>query len=658
MPAALARAALGAAVTFGAGVTRALIRKELGELRPWAILSLFLGLSELGGQLFQQIDMQSTATTIDLLSAINGRVYWLVALAIGTGLVTREAEEGTLAFLDGLPLGRTRVFWIKCSVTWLLLSIGPVISLGSIAALHALSHGSLDAALRADIVLGRFALHLSVIASGVLLGTAIGWLRSLSWLCIGVVSTGLSVLIDRVPRAAVLSPFALLDPPITSAPFRVDAETLLVQLALTVLWGAIGWLAFMRAGKQSSALDLSSRPVIGAAVTVLTMLALFAALSLAKLDTDGDGEDDNEADESPLAVSAGEEPRFDQGPPAQTATQHYRFSYPAANAEAALELAGQADAIYERVHALLSVPPSASIDVDGSGSLENTDGTAYFGRLRISLVSSDPAAVLAHETTHVIARRLAGDDRVWLWQKVTVLDEGLATYVERHFQHSSDERAAGRLVLAALHARRELLIDELVDPAQLARVRDDNLKYPAGEALIAAIIRLHGAEALPRLVRAFATPTLPMDLTGAQLWQATFQLAGIDLGKVFDELFREVEKDVIERSAELAAIPRLRVRVVRDDDDRIGVQVIVDPEGAAVDRLLVRFKAEPEASLDDYQTFGAEPGVPLWRDADQIMNGQVCAQPGLSFPPDQTLYEPWTCLPVSDAELYMRAAAP
>jgi hypothetical protein len=251
---------------------------------------------------------------------------------------------------------------------------------------------------------------------------------------------------------------------------------------------------------------------------------------------------------------------------------------------------------------------------------------------------------------------LAGDDRVWLWQKATVLDEGLATWIERHFQKSSDDRAAGRLVLAAMHSRGELIIDELVDPARLALVRDDGLKYPAGEAIIGAIIRLHGPEALPRLVRAFATPTLPMDLNGSQLWQATFQLAGIDLGKVFDELFREVAKDAEQRRAEIAAIPRLRVRLVRDDDGAIGVQVLVDPEGAAVDRLLIRFKPEAESSFDDYEAYRASPDEPTWRDADEVMNATVCAQPGLPIPPDQVLYEPWTCLPVSDAEPFVEPA--
>ena len=129
------------------------------------------------------------------------------------------------------------------------------------------------------------------------------------------------------PPLAALTPSALpvpvpLHPP---APLRLLLSLLekspwppasaLVQLAIAALCGGAGWIAFLRAGRAPSALDLSSRPVIGAAVTVLTAIALVAAIAVMKL---GDGADDDA--EAPLAVLAGEEPRFIEGPPAQTAT--------------------------------------------------------------------------------------------------------------------------------------------------------------------------------------------------------------------------------------------------------------------------------------------------------------------------------------------------
>ena len=114
-------------------------------------------------QLLEQVDMLSTEATIEMFNAMSGRMYWLIAFAIGTGLGPREGEEGTLAFLDGLPLGRSRVFLVKHAVTCALLLLGPLTALLTIIVLHALSHGSLDAELRADILLGRFALQLGAI---------------------------------------------------------------------------------------------------------------------------------------------------------------------------------------------------------------------------------------------------------------------------------------------------------------------------------------------------------------------------------------------------------------------------------------------------------------------------------------------------------------
>ena len=109
-------------------------------------------------------------------------------------------------------------------------------------------------------------------------------------------------------------------------------------------------------------------------------------------------------------------------------------------------------------------------------------------------------------------------------------------------------------------------------------------------------------------------------------------------------------KDVEQRREEIAAIPRLRVRLVRDEDGMIGIQVLVDPEGAAVDRLLLRLKPEPESSFDDYEAYQASPDEPHWRSPEHLMNATVCVQAGLAIPPDQVLYEPWTCLPTADAE--------
>lgn len=622
--------------------TRALIEKELRELRPWAILCAFLGLFDLLEQLFKQLDMQPLSQTIAMLGDDSGRALWMIAFAIGTGLGPREQEEGTLAFLDGIPVSRTRVLAVKLSVAIAMIVLAPTMSLFTAAGLHVLSHGSVDAALRMNVLLACYALQCAMIAHGVILGAAVGWLRSLTWLFTGMVTSVLAVAIDRVPRAALLSPLSLANAEITHVGLSLDWEVVAVQLGIALVALLLCFVGFARAGavSQTRSFDLSRRPVLRAFVTTATALTLLTAVVLmGQHAAESDGDEDDEEDEGPSA------PQFAPSPPAQTATAHYRISYPAVKSEQALALAAQADSIFERTHALLHVAPGASIDVDASGSTRNTEGTAYFGRIRLAL-GGDTEAVLAHETSHVITQRLAGAERDWLWREAHVLNEGLATWVEHHFTRDPRSRDSARLVLAALHTRRELILEELASLELLSARRDGDLKYPAGEAIIEAVVRMYGEAALPKLVRAFGEPKLPVKLRGLELWQATFQIAGFDLGAVIDEMFREIALDAEQRAAEIAALPRPRVRLVKYEGT-VGVQSLIDVQhDAAVVRL--RFKPSADSPESDYDMTMALEGQPVFRDDSEIQNGQICVQAGLHLG-DQLLYEPWTCVPTRDA---------
>jgi hypothetical protein len=179
------------------------------------------------------------------------------------------------------------------------------------------------------------------------------------------------------------------------------------------------------------------------------------------------------------------------------------------------------------------------------------------------------------------------------------------------------------------------------------QVRDENLPYPAGEALIAATVRLYGAASLARLLRAFAQPTLPTDLIGTDLWRAAYQLAGMDLGAVIDEFYREITRYAARHADEIASLPRPRVRVVRNDG-RIGVQALLDPSQQHRE-VLLRFKPTLDSSYDSVDTRRVLPSRPVWREASDIAAGRICVQAGLGGFADQVLYEPWVCLPTRDA---------
>jgi len=621
----------------------ALFRKELRDLLPWGVLSLAFGLSNVVQLLLEQVDSTPLGQTFYLLNRENVVLYWLIAFAIGTGLAIREHDDRTLAFLDGLPVSRSRVFLVKCAVMAALVMVGPLLEIVAMTTLHLLSRASLDRELHVALLLQAFALQTLFLWGGLMLGAAFGRLRSLTWAAAGLTATALFLFAERVPRSALLDPLTLLDWQWTTAAIVVDGETVRTQVVVLAVALLVAWHGFVRAGKGRVALNLSG-PIAGALVAVATIGALVTALVVVMRPFDapppstGEGDDDGSYE-------------FEPSPPAQTVTRHYRISYPAHQAEAALALAGEADAVFERVHALLGLPPGDMIDVDASGSAPNTHGMAFLGRLRMEL-DSEVLAVLAHETAHVATQRAAGEARAWLWLAAATLNEGLASWVETRFRARVERTDERTLLLAAMHSRRELIVEELADPAVLERVRDVTVEYAAGEAVIAALVRLHGEGAVARLLQAFADPRLPSDLRGYALWQSTFQLAGFDLGAVIDEFYRGLEDYAAQHADRIAALPRPRVVLVRFGRT-VGAMIVTDsPQGQSEEHsFVIRFRPAPDSPLTDYQRFDAAPSVPVWPSGRSVRGGRLCVQPGVEIGAE-VLYEPWTCLPTSEAMDY------
>lgn len=615
---------------------RALLRKELRDLRPWGILSVVVGLVEVFEALLNQVDLQPLGLTFAGVNDAGVAVFALMAFMIGTGIPSRELDDGTLAFLDGLPTSRSKIFIAKFVVTLSLVLLAPIVDLLAAIALHLLSRGSLDQSLRIDILLQLFALQLLVMANAVLLGAALGRLRSLTWLVTGALATLVLLLSRHYPKAMLLNPLQLTQVELTSSGLMIGREIVVAQFAFAGFALIAAWRGFVRAGHSRLA-TLATRPIVGAVIAIATLAVLVTAVVIVMADYT---QDDSGPELAP------NQPYFYPSAPAQTITAHYRFSYPSDQAQQALALAAKSDEVFLGVHRLMGVAPGELIEVDLSGSTRNTHGTAYFGRIRMQLNESS-IGVLAHETTHVVAQRFAGEARDWLWQRASVINEGMADWVMKHFDaslHAADDAA---FMLAVLNSRRELLIEELADPELLSSKRDEYLAYAAGEALISAMVALYGEQSLAKLLRAFADERLPKDLRGLSLWQATFQLAEMDLSAVVDEFYRDVDSAAKEHAASIAMLPRPRLRVVTDGED-FGVEVLVS-DGSADASYRVRFKALPDSGSDTIDSVYAEVNQPLWRDAIDIANNRICAQVGIRVTDAYVIYEPWVCLPIRDA---------
>ncbi|MCA2981088.1 MAG: ABC transporter permease subunit [Myxococcaceae bacterium] len=611
-----------------------LLRKELRALRPWFLFCAVLGLASVLGQAMTEPGAVSLGASFEaLIGQTTTLILAVVALALGVGLAAKERDDATLAFLDALPVTRTHVFFAK-----VLAALGVPLTLATLLFAEALvnhhfARGSLDAPFHPPILVGAFLMQAQLAATFLAVGTLLGFARSVAWLLVGVLASGLQWLVREVPRAALLDPLRLVEAGVEGLRWRYDVEAVAAQGALALGCLLLAWALFVRAGR-GRAVTVSPRPVVSALVGLATVASLLVALGLwGRSGAAGEG-GAAEPDVEALPRSA----------PGTTTTARYVFSYPGLEARRAQQLADRADAIFETVSSLLGAPDAgAPIFVDLSGSLENTLGTAYEDRLRMRL-DETPEATLAHETAHVLARRLTGPEGGVRWSAARVLDEGLASWVEGRLRpHPAEDE----LVLAALRERHELELSDLVDFDRFTAVQDDDLKYVIGRGLIEAMVRRAGAGSIPRLLSAFGDARLSPKLTGAALWQATFQLAGMDVGLFTDDFFAAVERTRLERRAELNALPRPEVRLVSFDEN-YGVEARL-PDAVAGASVVLRFRPGPDSPVDAYERVWVPSGHIAWRDPSTLQGRRVCFQAGVPLSERSVLFEPWGCLPLAAA---------
>ena len=200
----------------------ALIRKELRELGPWAVLMVVVWLIDVVDTLTGTPDLEPLGTTFFKLTDDGVGFLWLLAFAIGTTSSTREEDDGTLAFLDGLPVSRSRVFLTKLGVATAVLFTYPVLRALLAVVLHVVSRESLDHDVHPELLLQLLGLELLLVLSGLAFGAALGRLRSLTWLVAGCLAVGLGLLTDELPRAAILDPMTLAEVTTIGARLQVD----------------------------------------------------------------------------------------------------------------------------------------------------------------------------------------------------------------------------------------------------------------------------------------------------------------------------------------------------------------------------------------------------------------------------------------------------
>jgi len=542
---------------------RVLLAKELRALRPFAlgIVGLFVGTVIYA--FATELPDEQVLRPETWLEEDRGGYFILLALfalMIGAGLLIHESEQGTLRFLDGLPVTRTKIFVAKALAGWVVVSLVTLLGLPLDALCDGLSRSSWDGPFPWSFI-GAQA-WLQGIAAAYLLALALAFSFFRHWfaLIVGLLFLGYLWLRQTgLPYVGLFDPGALLAVGLDDRRVLVPWSHVAVQAGATAGLLGLAWLGFLSLGDraQFAAERLGKWRILralGAGLRWLAPVIWLVAIGRLVRTTD-DGEHDDPA--VPLGERA-----F-----ARRETAHYEFLFRSAQRTEATPLIAAADEVHDEVAAFFAAAASpARIVVDlASPVMPHAAGQTNWTKIRMPLTAGQDLAerklILGHETAHVFIEQLSDGRLGALFKSARFFHEGLATYVEQRHFGGDTSRAQNRRSVAGAWSRGRVPFDLLCDDATLTRQRDPTLVYPLGEVLVRTLVETHGAESVARSLRALARRDAPLGLDGAALWRDTLQAAGLDLDRVAAGYESACAAIVAEEQEFLARLPRLSATV-------------------------------------------------------------------------------------------------
>jgi hypothetical protein len=538
---------------------RILIAKELRALLPTISFVVCVEIVGLIATFWTEFpDLKTLTTQLDPekgVSDLAGGVI-IISVLIATGLLVRERDDGTLGFLDGLPVSRSRLFAGKV-LAGLIVLAGMIVFESAIAAwFHLMSRDSLEPAFPWQVLATYAAVHC------VLAFTALGVCLALSflgrWLFLVLALLAWAVVLAKESRLAhidLFDPFTLTKPALHNGRWLISPANLGVQFALGAAGYAIALTGFRALGDGAHQLArklAASRMLrLVGALGLIAIPVIWIAL-LAKLghEAAAESEDWNPGSADPVVTAT---------------TAHYSFLYRKSRSAPAQALAARADAVHGQVAQFLHANSVAGpITVDTTSLLaRHNAGQAYWKKVRMQLSDDLEAnvAVLGHETTHVDLDLLSNFRASQNFTSTRFFHEGLATYVEYRFFRTPEQLREMRRPAVVANAWERVPFELLAKDTEFGRSRNPNLVYPLGELFCAAIVTCYGDEALSKIARALGRADAAKGLEAIELWQDTLQAAGYSLEKVIAEWHASLDRLAAEDHAFIASLPRVQATV-------------------------------------------------------------------------------------------------
>ncbi len=615
-------------------------RKEIRSMLPFLVLALVipgLGLAyELLAGFPNMKPWERTYQEFVISPEAGNVILSLFVLALASGLLIREHDEGTMEFLDSLPVSRTRVFVVKICLAMLVIFLLTVLDASTTLVLHALSRTSVDRQFHITFWLTAVGMRLGQAFVVLSLGAACSFLRRFGWLLMGILVWTYLLLHEVVPGIAVLNVFALADPQMEGESWTIPRRLLTVQLGLGAVLMLVAYVLFLGGGdvlmrgfrrlarsRVGNALLLSGSVAVG-----LVGFSLFVRTMKDQIDSDDRA--------APGEVTV----EYPSWSTSRARSRHYEFIYPTNMTGRATALVAAADPVYEKVRQFFEAEEGPPVVVDATSSLPRHAGLAYWEKIRLNLATGDAQpmleSVLGHETAHVFLERLSDSRLTEQFNSTRLFHEGVATYVEYALFPAGRDVGELRRVAAVMRQRDEVHIEELVDSALLAARRDGNLVYPLGELLVAELADRHGPQAIGKIARSMAREDAPERLAGLDLWRDVFQACGYNFEHVLDGFYRRLDEEVERHRDFVDGVPRVRGALESD-----GEQVTVEIHWEAVEGWLpiCRFRQEEEDAERFYMEGLEEGTFVAWR--DDFPSSTVWYQVGLRHVDGTVIYEPW-----------------
>ncbi len=551
---------------------RQLILKEVRGLKPWVGLAVLLSLFGLVLTLGTEFPDEQTFDPSKFLGEeVEAAIITMLLITVltGAGLLVNEEENGTLLFLDGLPLSRTRIFLAKIAAAIIVLGAILLFEITQIAGLGLLSQDSASGPFPWRFLAVETALLYAMMISSLGVVLLLSFLRTWLALALGLLVVGhLMLQMESTPVAALFDPVQLVRPGVDGARIEVPWKHLGTQFGVGLVCAALAWVGFVRLGGRRSR---SATGIVGV-LRRLTGFALRAAIPvvwIAALIIVGKDLEDDDNNHRP-----GREIAF-----ARETTAHYEFLFREDQRPHAEPLIQGADKVFETVADFLGIPSARGrVVVDLAGPLvHHAAGQAHWKKVRMSLNPAEDLeslkAVLGHETTHVCIDLASDSVATGRLDWARWFHEGLSTYVEmRFFGQDAQQEELDRVSAHALD-RGTIRFGEFVVDAEFARHRDPNLVYPLGQLWCKALVNTYGDGAPGRVCRAMTRAGVRAASDADGFWRTALQQSGYDLERV-NAAFNSELRHLEEKHAEwLESYPPISGHVTIE-----GAEIVLRPQ--------------------------------------------------------------------------------